>query len=143
MDEPKRVLIRSWLRKASDDLALARFVAHQDRPFLDAALYHCQQAAEKALKGFLVFRDQHAAKTHNLVVLLEKAAETGPGFLMWTGAAERLTPYATDYRYPGPIEDPDPEQVDEALDDAASIYNQALTYLPSEVHPEITSTDAG
>jgi HEPN domain-containing protein len=127
MDEAKRVLVHSWLRKASDDLALARLVAHQDRPFWDAALYHCQQAAEKALKGFLVFRGQHAAKTHNLVVLLEKAAEI---------VRDELSLH-------GPREDPDLEQVEETLNDAASIYGQALAHLPSEVHPERTDTDTG
>jgi len=28
-----------------------------DEPFLDTAVYHCQQAAEKALKAYLTLKD--------------------------------------------------------------------------------------
>ena len=50
-------------------------------------------------------------------------------------AAERLTSYATLYRYPGDITGPDLEQVEKALEDATSIYNQVLSLLPPEAHP--------
>ena len=136
MDEAKRELVQSWLLNASDDLGLARLAAEHDRAFPAGVLYHCQQAAEKALKGFLVFWDQHPPRTHNLVLLLEHTAEIEPGFLTWEEAAARLTPYATRYRYPAaPFIRPDSEQVDEALDDAACIYHQVLNFLPTEVHP--------
>ena len=52
MDETKRRLVQSWLKKALHDLAAARSLAEPDRPILDVAIYHCQQAAEKALKGY-------------------------------------------------------------------------------------------
>ena len=58
MDEAKLELVQSWFRKASHDLAAARLLAHAHPPLLDVATYHCQQAAEKALKGYLVFWDQ-------------------------------------------------------------------------------------
>ncbi|MGC8638993.1 MAG: HEPN domain-containing protein [Isosphaeraceae bacterium] len=136
MDEAKREVVRSWLLNALDDLGLARLAAEHDRAFPAGVLYHCQQAAEKALKGFLVFWDQPPPRTHNLVVLLQQTAAIEPGFLTREEAAARLTPYATRYRYPAaPFIRPDAEQVDEALDDAACIYNQVLAFLPPEVHP--------
>ena len=50
MDDTSRELLRSWLTKASNDLRNARIVGEaQDGP-LDTAIYHCQQAAEKAVK---------------------------------------------------------------------------------------------
>ena len=35
-------------------------------PLPREALYHCQQAAEKALKGFLAFHDHPFRRTHDL-----------------------------------------------------------------------------
>ena len=99
------------------------------------AIYHCQQAAEKALKGYLVFWDQPTAKIHDVGLLLEQAAEIEAGFGSWAEMADRLTPYATLYRYPRDIDGPDPEQVEESIDDAATIVNQVLAFLPREVHP--------
>ena len=58
MNEAKRQLVQSWLTKAQHDLASARVLAASAEPLLDTAIYHCQQAAEKAVKGFLAFRDQ-------------------------------------------------------------------------------------
>jgi HEPN domain-containing protein len=46
-------LTRDWLVKAKHDLQTARIVSATPDGPLDTAIYHCQQAAEKALKGWL------------------------------------------------------------------------------------------
>ena len=51
MDEAKRDLVRSWLTKAQHDLASSRKLSADPDPYLDTAIYHCQQAAEKVVKG--------------------------------------------------------------------------------------------
>ena len=43
-------------------------------PLPREALYHCQQAAEKALKGFLAFHDHPFRRTHDLRELGESEA---------------------------------------------------------------------
>ena len=53
MDDAKNDLVRQWLLKADHDLAAAEKLSGGDEPLLDTAIYHCQQAAEKALKGFM------------------------------------------------------------------------------------------
>jgi HEPN domain-containing protein len=136
MDEAKRRLVQSWLRKALHDLAAARSLAEPERSILDVAIYHCQQAAEKALKGYLVFWDQPIAKIHDLGLLLEQAAQIEAGFRSWAEMADRLTPYATLYRYPREIDEPDSEQVEESIDDAQIIVDQVLAFLPGEVRPD-------
>jgi HEPN domain-containing protein len=35
-------------------------------PLLDTSIYHCQQSAEKAVKGYLVFCDQEFERVHDL-----------------------------------------------------------------------------
>src|SRR5712692_2174096 len=74
MDEAKRELVQTWLAKAQHDLAAARKLSAEPDPYLDTAIYHCQQAAEKAVKGFLVFHDQDFEKTHNIRFLVELVA---------------------------------------------------------------------
>lgn len=137
MDEAKRKLVHNWLLKASHDLTAARLLTQGDQPILDVAIYHCQQAAEKAVKAFLVFKDEFPDRTHDVNVLIQRAMLFEPALVALRDAAIRITPYATLFRYPRPINVPERNQVDEALYDATGIYNQVLSYLPTEVYPEI------
>ena len=52
MAQPATKLARAWLLKAFSDLDTARQIGGLTEGHLDAGIYHCQQAAEKALKGF-------------------------------------------------------------------------------------------
>jgi HEPN domain-containing protein len=118
MDEAKRELVQSWLAKASHDLEAARLLGSDQTGLLDIAVYHCQQAAEKAPKGYLVAWDVRPGKTQDVGRLLGKAAEIEPEFGTWLDAAQRLTPFATEFRYPGVDEAPSQEDYEEAVDDA-------------------------
>ncbi|MEK7329019.1 MAG: HEPN domain-containing protein, partial [Chloroflexota bacterium] len=73
MEEAKQQLVQNWLIKAQHDLATARKLSDGPDPYLDTAIYHCQQAAEKAVKGFLVFRDQRFEKVHHECKSIPKA----------------------------------------------------------------------
>lgn len=129
MDEAKRELVTGWLAKARHDLDSARKLAEGDDPILDTAIYHCQQAAEKALKGFLVHCDQPFDKTHDLNVLVKAAMLFQARFSDFTDDALELTPYATEYRYPG-AEDPEPEEFEQAYRRARRFLEFALSLLP-------------
>ena len=48
---------QSWLDIAEDDLASAQKLAAPPSPHWKTAVYHCQQAAEKAIKALLVQHD--------------------------------------------------------------------------------------
>ena len=63
--DAKRSLVRNWLKKARRDLLSARRLARGKDPYFDTAIYHCQQTAEKAVKGWLVYHDQSFEKTHD------------------------------------------------------------------------------
>ena len=68
--DPARVEeTKSWLAKADDDLRGARVDLEVVPPLLEDALFHCQQAVEKAEKSFLTWHDKPFRKTHNLVEL--------------------------------------------------------------------------
>lgn len=57
MSKAKQELVQNWLTKAQQDLASARKLSRDPDPYLSGAIFFCQQAAEKAVKGFLVFHD--------------------------------------------------------------------------------------
>jgi HEPN domain-containing protein len=134
MDEAKRELVRSWLTKAEHDLGSAELLAKSAKPYLDTAIYHCQQAAEKALKAFLVHHDVEFEKKHNLSILVELCKALEPRFEDFQNAAILLTPYATIYRYPGEFFEvmPDVEQVQVALEMAKKILDFVVNLLSED-----------
>jgi HEPN domain-containing protein len=92
---------RLWFDKAKSDLLNADNNLAADRVPYDTVCFHCQQAAEKLLKGFLVAQGCQYPITHNLFVILDKVVE-------YDGFAESLretlallNPYAVEVRYPG------------------------------------------
>lgn len=135
MDDAKREFVQGWLIKSQHDLATARKLSSDPDPYLDTAIYHCQQTAEKAIKAFLVCHDQRFERTHDLRLLLSLATPFESKFSSLLDAAERLTPYATVYRYPGEVLEPDREEFEEAVKAADEVCRVVLAVLPGEVHP--------
>lgn len=133
MDEATFELARTWLVKAKTDLGAARRLAEGPEAYLDAAIYHCQQAAEKTIKGFLTFHSQRFEKVHNLPILVTQAMTIEPVFSVWLDAAERLTPYATLFRCPGDVLEPEPAEFAQALTDAEGFYTLVLDTLRESV----------
>ncbi len=135
MGDAKQELVKNWLHKARRDLDSAVRLASGRKLLLDTAIYHCQQAAEKALKGWLTYHDQRFEKTHDVRMLVTLAADLKAEFTSWYDAAETLTPYATAYRYPGEILEPTRSEFESALKLAQELYQYNLSSLPAEVHP--------
>ena len=133
MDEAKAHEIRQWLFKARHDLRSARRLFTDDPPILDTAAYHCQQAAEKAMKAFLVLHDIQFSKVHLLLPLVEQCIEVDPAFLSLRDAAEALTPFATVFRYPGEVLEPEASDVEEGIALAEMVVQFAENRMPDEV----------
>ena len=112
-------------------------MATAENPLLDAAVYHCQQAAEKAVKAWLQSKDDPFPKTHDIEDLVEQAAKLNPDFQQLAKPAAVLTPYVSAFRYPGGADEPTPtrEEFDEALQHAQAIYDFVLNLLPAEARP--------
>ena len=77
-DERRRADTISWFEKARKDIRCAEIDLAAEPPSTEDALYHCQQAAEKALKGFLVWHDEPFPRTHDLGKLGRQAVELDP-----------------------------------------------------------------
>jgi HEPN domain-containing protein len=105
-----------WLRIAKEDLRAAKGLLPLE--LFSPVTYHCQQAAEKSLKAYLVFNKQPAPKTHDLLRLLEFCMHSDKNFEKVFEAADCLNPFSMKFRYPTEFDIPD-------LTDAESAVQQA------------------
>ena len=111
----------AWLYKANNDLKSALKLLEGDDPIMDTAIYHTQQCAEKALKGYLAFKKQPIKKSHDIELLVEICSAIDNEFEKLYDYSENLTPYATAFRYPDIYLEPDYDEVYEAIGMARKI----------------------
>ena len=52
MQPDKAAAVRGWLSRAANDLRAAHIDLDAEPLLIEDALFHCQQAAEKTLKGY-------------------------------------------------------------------------------------------
>ena len=112
---------KNWIKKAANDLRSSKVLVNED--ILDTAVYHTQQSAEKALKGYLVYNQQNILKTHDLVVLLEYCIKIDDSFSFLLEEVESLNPYATEFRYPDDLLEPEKDDVLIAIKQAKKILD--------------------
>ena len=135
MADPKLDEVRSWLTKAGQDLEAAAWLLESPQALYGAVGFHCQQAAEKALKGYLTWKEEPFEKTHSLVVLVVMSLKFNVSFDSLRTAATTLTPYAITTRYPGELPDISIQEAREALSLARQVWESVLPQLPEETHP--------
>ena len=92
---------RAWFVKASNDIRAAEALSAVSQPLLDEAVFHCQQAAEKALKGFLTWNGRAFRRTHNLEEIGERCLAIDASLREVVDQAVPLSEYAWKFRYPG------------------------------------------
>jgi len=129
MDDAHYHEIQQWLLKSQRDLEAAKVLF--EHGLFDVVVYHCQQSAEKALKAYLVHQEVILQKTHNLVVLLESCLAFDINFEILRDSAEILTPYATEFRYPGDTIEPEKYEAEEALVIASLVLDFVVKLLPN------------
>ncbi len=131
---PELTEVREWLRKRTHDQRGVEIMLALDQPLTDTAAFHCQQAVEKLLKAFLVFRSHPFERVHDLQVLVEECAKDDQAFALFMDAVEPLSAYAVRFRYRGPA-DPSIEEVKAALAVVEEVRVFVLSRLPSELRP--------
>jgi HEPN domain-containing protein len=127
------VEVREWMRRASNDLRAAEVDMRASPPLLEDALFHCQQAVEKAMKAFLTFHNQPFRRTHNLEEVGEACIALDGSLQSLVDDAVPLSEYAWAYRYPGPTDAPTPEEADEAYAIAQNVFTGIAVRLPPDV----------
>ena len=91
--------VNRWLEVADVDrnTAAACIALPSSRP---SVAFHCQQALEKLLKGFLTLAGKRSHKTHSFGELGALAQASFPEIAEFVSAAKDWTGWAADYRYP-------------------------------------------
>ena len=110
-----------WISKADGDLKVAEHemaVVESER-VTDAICFHCQQAIEKYLKAFLVFKNVDFGKTHNLEFLREKCAQIDSDFK--TLDFGDISFYAVEVRYPDNFYIPSEEEANFSIKTAKKV----------------------
>ena len=121
--------VSQWLSFARDDLLIARHAFEDIHPKqIFIACYHCQQAAEKALKAYLISKNTTFERTHDLVVLQGQCLDFEEGFDDLLADCSILTPYVTQARYPNTEEITEPETAS-ALHRAERIVNYCASLI--------------
>jgi hypothetical protein len=69
---------RAWLEQAAKDLRRVEILLAVTPPDVEGALFHSQQAAEKALKGFLTWHDIAFRQVHELGEIGRQCLQADP-----------------------------------------------------------------
>ena len=125
----ERDLARQWLAKAENDLLNADNNLKSEIVPYDTVCFHCQQAAEKLLKAYLVARGVPPPFTHDLLLLLEKIIPYCPDTETLRDDLALLMPYAVGVRYPDELFLPTQEDAREARQAAQHVLGWLKLHL--------------
>ena len=93
--------VDEWLRFVEMDMSTARHLFKMMHPKpLEIICFHCQQAAEKAIKALFILKEIEVIKIHDLIILLKKIETFFSVPLSVKNASDDLTPFAATFRYP-------------------------------------------
>jgi len=128
-----------WIIKGDHDLGTARITYKHIPEFLDTVTFHCQQAAEKYLKAYLIYLSVPFRFTHDLIYLLDIICESDPDVMKYYDALSELQSYAVEIRYPNETIYLTPEKVEKALLTSTEIRQMVLTKIGLKIaeHPII------
>ncbi|MHB8075645.1 HEPN domain-containing protein [Desulfosporosinus fructosivorans] len=131
----KTGIVIAWCDFAKDDLITAKYLLGLHPLKLEIICYHCQQSAEKILKGFLIDKNIDPPKTHDLRLLRRMCEKIADGFDEIEESCVHLTAYGVQPRYPMEIEltESDMRQAIEEADHIMSFIALRLELKSDEI----------
>jgi HEPN domain-containing protein len=126
---------RAWLTKVADDLRGAEIDLAATPPLLGDVVFHCQQAAEKALKAYLTWHDEPFRRTHDIEEIGDQCVAIDATLRPLVDRAPALSDYAWQFRYPGDEPVPTLEEATEALALAREVVAAVHARLPEATRP--------
>jgi HEPN domain-containing protein len=102
--KPGRDVAQRWLRQAEHDLRIAG--GHHERADYSDACFMAEQAAQKALKAFLMWQGQRSVPLYSVAQLAESCAQFDPDFAAHIPAGRILDQYYIPTRYPDALAPP-------------------------------------
>lgn len=120
---------REWQRIAEMDLMSAEYLLKMQPVPIEIICYHCQQSAEKYLKGYLVLHGINPPKIHDLSQLQKLCSNISDSFADIADQCSDLTAYGVQPRYPMQLI-LEKRDMREALINAKSIRDFILNIAP-------------
>jgi HEPN domain-containing protein len=93
-----------WFQIADADYDSAKILNNNIRKYNDIICYHCSQAVEKYLKGYLVYNNSILQNTHNLPYINSLCIEKSKDFQEINNECRLLNNYTHQIRYPHEME---------------------------------------
>ncbi len=136
--------LEKWLIKARNDLKVAEneIKLSPEDMVTDAICFHSQQAVEKYLKAYLVFKEIDFDKSHKLEYLLEICIEQDNDFSEID--IGNLSFYAVEVRYPDDFYIPSEEEASECLKIARTVKEfifKKLSIKDSDIRLDLSSEE--
>ncbi len=97
-------IAKEWFKIAEADLSSAEFLQNMQKIPTEIICYHCQQSAEKYLKGFLSLKGEAIKRSHDLVILNRECRKYDADFETIEEDCLILTDYGVNIRYPFPMD---------------------------------------
>jgi len=132
MKKTKLDIVKGWLRKAERDFRVAGRELERPEPYTDIVCFHAQQAAEKYLKGYLMWLEIEFEKTHDIEDLIALACRKDSSISILKDVGAELTPYAVETRYPE-FEEPAVEDAKRAV----KIVEELRGFILKKLLPEV------
>jgi HEPN domain-containing protein len=115
------ILVKQWFEFAKRDLLAAKHVFEDFYPkLIEIACFHCQQSADKVLKGYLIYNEFDPPKIHDLAELCHLCMQFDETFKDIFLFCSDITPYGVASRYPNEI------YIDDALTKIAITRAQTI-----------------
>ncbi|MEM8484972.1 MAG: HEPN domain-containing protein [Bacteroidota bacterium] len=111
----KNNLVQAWLNKADKDLLTAKREFSFEDPVIESVCFHSQQATEKYIKAYLVYKDIPFPKSHDIGKLIDLLDQNEKELHEYKDIADTLTDYGVEIRYPDINDIPEKEEAKEAL----------------------------
>ena len=108
MNNDTITFIKQWILKVNEDLLVVNKLTEFEFIATSSVCFHCQQAAEKFLKAFLISRGVDIKKTHNIEFLLAECSDFDSDFSEID--PKNLSDFGVDMRYPGDMYTPTDEE---------------------------------
>jgi HEPN domain-containing protein len=97
--------ILHWFQFADTDIAAAEYLTKMYPQPFEIICYHCQQSAEKYLKGYLIYNGiEEPPKIHDLIKLCNLCSEFNAEFDSILKLCDYLTDFGIQPRYPDEME---------------------------------------
>jgi HEPN domain-containing protein len=121
--------LKGWLIKANNDIRVIQVLLKntEEELITDVICFHSQQAIEKFLKSFLIYKNISYKKTHNLDYLQDLCTEQDKDFAKFN--FDLLSDYAVDSRYGDELIIPSDKTALESFNIALEIKNFVLKKL--------------